>query len=511
MGDDLDSTIISFTAIQTLFTCFVFSAIAYAKFHSQAYLFLKNQQGVRQTEQMQDVLQEIEDGVIILEEEDNEDDAFNAVEFANSFMKRLFKSNFKADSPESIKKIKQISKEPIEVKSADQILNLKDIEVFDSTGTTSLQKLIFAAKETTRRKKDSFLMIKGPSVEEEEKQDNSRDSSRNGLQRRGSLEEEQVPMFIVQTSMRRLVFNDKECRILILKNLTSAFSYKKANEMGQKMKMLTTTVSHEMRLPLESVLTMCKILLFWTSDKQIIEVVKSIESANKIILCRVGDLLDLSTLDKGSFNPNLKVFNLSQAVDEIVFINSQQALFRDIRVTVLSQSQVPQFVRTDHGRMQQILMNYMGNAIKFTSKGTIEVLIAIKRDRTMPNIALLKIEVRDSGCGISESDQKKLFTPFTMLSANKELNPNGTGMGLSICKRISEKMGGSTWIKSYEDLGSTFGFSFKCEIPDNKQIKAAGFGQESIEASVSSQQLPQNIQEIVTGYMPQNVATQKAA
>jgi len=119
--------------------------------------------------------------------------------------------------------------------------------------------------------------------------------------------------------------------------------------------------------------------------------------------------------------------------------------------------------------MQQILMNYMGNAIKFTSKGAIEVLIAIKRD-WRSNIALLKIEVRDSGCGISESDQKKLFTPFTMLSANKQLNPSGTGMGLSICKQIAERMGGSTWVKSYEDMGSTFGFSFKCEIPDSSQI-----------------------------------------
>jgi len=128
--------------------------------------------------------------------------------------------------------------------------------------------------------------------------------------------------FILQTSMRKLVFNDKECRILILKDLTSAFRFKRASEMGQNLKMLTTTVSHEMRLPLESVLTMCRILLSWTTDKRIIEVVKSILSANKIILCRVGDLLDLSTLEKGSFEANLKVFDLPQSIDEIVSINN---------------------------------------------------------------------------------------------------------------------------------------------------------------------------------------------
>jgi len=102
MGDDLDSTIISFKVGQTLFACFVFSAISYVKFHSQAHLFIKSQSGVRQNEQMQDVLQEIEDGVIILEDEDIEEDSFNTVEFANSFIQRLFNSIFKADSPKSV-------------------------------------------------------------------------------------------------------------------------------------------------------------------------------------------------------------------------------------------------------------------------------------------------------------------------------------------------------------------------------------------------------------------------
>jgi len=286
---------------------------------------------------MQGVLQEIEDGVIIIEEEDNKEDSFNAVEFANSFMQRLFNSNFKADSPESVKKIKQLSNAPIQVKTGEQILNQKDIESFDSTDTTSLQKLIFADQETTRKRKKtkSLLMIKAPGADGEGRQDNDEDSSRQNLRRGESLEEEDVNFFIVQTSMRKLVFNDKECRILILKDLTSAFRFKKASQLGQNMKMLTTTVSHEMRLPLESVITMCRILLFWTTDKQIIEVVNSILSANKIILCRVGDLLDLSTLEKGSFNHNLQVFDLLQSIEEIVSINNQQALFKDIRVTQL--------------------------------------------------------------------------------------------------------------------------------------------------------------------------------
>jgi len=85
------------------------------------------------------------------------------------------------------------------------------------------------------------------------------------------------------------------------------------------------------------------------------------------------------------------VFDLVQSIDDIISINSQQALFKDIRVTTIQMGQVSQFIRTDQGRMQQILMNYMGNAIKFTSKGTIEVIVGIQRDRLMPNIALMRI------------------------------------------------------------------------------------------------------------------------
>jgi len=195
--------------------------------------------------------------------------------------------------------------------------------------------------------------------------------------------------FIVQASTRKLVFNDKECCILILKNLTSAFRFKKADELSQNMQFLTTTVSHEMRLPLESVITMCNILLTWTTDKQIVEFIKCILSANKIILCRVNDLLDLSTLDKGTFSTNQKVFDVHQSVREIVSINEQQALYKDIRVTIQTSYEVPDYIRTDDTRLQQILMNYLGNAIKFTSTGTIQVRVGFKKDERQLNTGLL--------------------------------------------------------------------------------------------------------------------------
>ena len=108
-------------------------------------------------------------------------------------------------------------------------------------------------------------------------------------------------------------------------------------------------------------------------------------------------------------------------------------------------------------------MNYIGNAIKFTKKGKIDVIVDYDRDGVSPGLGLIKLEVVDTGVGISKQDQEKLFNPFTMLDANKSLNPNGTGMGLNICKRIVMHLGGKVWLQSVVNHGSTFGFSLACE------------------------------------------------
>ena len=156
----------------------------------------------------------------------------------------------------------------------------------------------------------------------------------------------------MQPSVRKLVFNDGECCILIMKNLTSAFKNKRASEQNERMEMLTTTVLNELRLPLESTITTCKILLTWATNQRFIELIKSIWNANYIILCRVNDLLDLSTLEKGVFTPKLKVFDWRKSVEEVVKINESSALYKDNKFTYFTTSTMPHYIRTDETRMQ---------------------------------------------------------------------------------------------------------------------------------------------------------------
>ena len=207
-GENVDVTILSITVVQSLFNCFVFSAISYAMFSSQAHLFIKNKRSVRQTEQMQDVLQVIDDGVIILEEkkeDEDKDESFFNVEFANSFMQKLFGSSFKSDSPESAKRIQQLAKAPIVSKTTKQILSHKEIDSDGPSESTSLQKLILSAEDNSpsASSKDNFLVINAPRQVDE----NNNDSQR-ALRPRAASELD-TNAFLVQASVRKLVFKDK--------------------------------------------------------------------------------------------------------------------------------------------------------------------------------------------------------------------------------------------------------------------------------------------------------------
>jgi len=231
MQGDVDMTIFSYGVVSNVFISFLFCAISYAMFSSQAHLFVKNKRSVRQTEQMQDVLQEIDDGVIILEEKPDEDiekeESFINVEFANSFMQLLFGTNFKSDSPVSAKRIQELAKEPIKSKTSEQLTGQQDNNSAENLEpTTSLQKLISSAEDNSPTvSKDLFLVINAPRQVEE----NTNESTRALRPKKSS--ELDKDAYVVQASVRKLVFNDKECYILILKNLTSAFRFKKASEM----------------------------------------------------------------------------------------------------------------------------------------------------------------------------------------------------------------------------------------------------------------------------------------
>jgi len=239
---------------------------------------------------MEGVLQEIDDGVIIVEygdADDDQEDSFSTVEFANSFMQRLFGSGSKDNASESAETSKNVTKQPILSKTSEQTLD-RDMDQLIPEETNSVRDLIIASKkQDTETQEKGFYFT----TNQENLLENGDDEPENSSQRKlvkkktrrdrsGSVKSIAENFFVVQASVKKLVFNEKLCCILILKNLTSAFKFKRASKEKENMEMLTTTVSHEMRLPLESSITMCKMLLSWVTDERFIELIKSIWSAN---------------------------------------------------------------------------------------------------------------------------------------------------------------------------------------------------------------------------------------
>ena len=183
---------------------------------------------------MEGVLQEIDDGVIIVKDgdanEDDQEDSFSTVEFSNSFMQRLFGSSFKDDSPGSAERSKNVTKQPILSKTNEQTLD-RDMDQLTSEETNSIRDLILASKQRDAETQEKgFYFAKNHEDLQENEDDDPENSSqrklvkdKTGTNRSGSVKSTTENVFIVQASVKKLVFNEENCFILILKNLTSAF------------------------------------------------------------------------------------------------------------------------------------------------------------------------------------------------------------------------------------------------------------------------------------------------
>ena len=236
--------------------------------------------------------------------------------------------------------------------------------------------------------------------------------------------------------------------MLLIRDVTSLMRYEKARNVNRLQKMLTNTVSHEMMAPLNTTRLISEVLLEEISNTQHQKMLRQISSASKILTCNVQDLLDRSMTENGTFTKKIERFSLQDAVMEIVELVQMQSQVKNIECKAKFQDNVPDEIEGDQRRLQQVLLNLLTNACKFTPFGG-QIKILCKFDSTghggKPQI---KISVKDTGCGISPQDQQKLFKPFAKLQSSSQLNPNGIGLGLSICKSICIGLGGNIQITS---------------------------------------------------------------
>jgi len=221
-------------------------------------------------------------------------------------------------------------------------------------------------------------------------------------------------------------------------------------------------MSHEIRTPMNGVLGFASILKSTPLNDEQREFVDTICTSGESLLVIINDILDFSKIESGTFKLDPQPFDVRDCVDEAVALCTPDRL-RSIGLNAVIDPAVPEWVTADIARVRQILINLIGNAVKFTETGSVEIRVGVeaKTDHEgSPGDCLLKFTVTDTGIGIPSEKLDTLFKTFSQVDASSTRKYGGTGLGLAICKRLVTLMGGKIWVESTEGVGSTFAFTF---------------------------------------------------
>ena len=238
----------------------------------------------------------------------------------------------------------------------------------------------------------------------------------------------------------------------------------KAEAANRAKSEFVANISHELRTPMNGILGMAQLVLKTPLDDKQYQQLNIIYTSGKILLNIINDLLDLTKIEAGKMELEIIPFDLLQTFEDAVKLLRIRAQEKDLSLKIQADDNIPKQLMGDNNRLRQILINLVGNAVKFTQQGGITVRIQL--EKILDNHAYLKIAVIDTGIGIPTDELPNLFDKFHQVDVSTSRKYGGTGLGLFICRQLVELMGGQIGVQTEEGKGCTFWFTLTLPIAE---------------------------------------------
>ena len=247
-----------------------------------------------------------------------------------------------------------------------------------------------------------------------------------------------------------------------IQNVELDIAKRKAQEANKVKSEFLANMSHELRTPLNGVIGFTRQVLKTPLTVTQRDYLQTIERSSANLLAIINDILDFSKLDAGKMVIEKIPFSMREAVEETLTLLAPTSHKKNIELSLRVNPQLPDALIGDAMRIKQVLINLTSNAMKFTHKGAVD--IDVDSERIENNIAIIKITIKDTGIGMNKEQQKTIFDAFGQADKSVTRLYGGTGLGLVISQRLVNEMNGNMGFSSEQSEGSTFWFTFRCEV-----------------------------------------------